>query len=131
MSMSDPIADMLTRIRNSVMVKHDVVDMPSSKIKAEIAALLKQEGYIKGFKLIKDDKQGILRLRLKYRGAEPAVRGLKRVSKPGLRIYAGATQLPAVRSGLGSAIISTSKGILTDAEAREANVGGEVLCHVW
>lgn len=131
MSMSDPIADLLTRVRNAVMVNHENVSMPSSKIKAEIAALLSHEGYISGFKIVRDDKQGILKLKLKYKNGISAINGLKRVSKPGLRVYTGADELPSVRNGLGAAILSTNMGILTDAEAKEANVGGEVLCYVW
>ena len=131
MSMSDPIADLLTRIRNAIMAKHDDLSMPSSKIKAEIAALLSQEGYIGGFKILRDNKQGILKIKLKYKNGVSAVSGLKRISKPGLRVYTGADDIPSVRNGLGAAIISTNMGILTDAEAKEAKVGGEVLCHVW
>ncbi len=131
MSMSDPIADLLTRIRNAVMANHDSLDVPSSKIKAEIAALLSHEGYISGFKILRDDKQGMLKIKLKYKEGVSSINGLKRVSKPGLRVYAGADEIPSVRNGLGAAILSTNMGILTDVEAREANVGGEVLCYVW
>ena len=131
MSMSDPIADFLTRIRNAVLAKHTKVAIPSSKIKAEMAALLSQEGYIRGFKIIRDDKQNQLRIFLKYKGDKPAIRGLKRVSRPGLRVYTSAGEAPVVQNGLGAAILSTSKGIMTDTEAREANVGGEVLCYIW
>ncbi|VAX17665.1 SSU ribosomal protein S8p (S15Ae) [hydrothermal vent metagenome] len=131
MSMSDPIADMLTRMRNAVMARHAKVSMPSSKLKAEIAALLSQEGYVRGFKIVRDDKQGILHIHLKYSGDMPALRGSKRVSKPGLRVYTGANDIPRVLNGLGAAILSTNIGILTDAEAREEKVGGEVLCYVW
>ena len=131
MSMTDPIADMLTRIRNALMVRHNKVEMPASQIKAEIAALLAHEGYIKDFKIVRDDKQGSIIIALKYSEGAPALRGLKRVSKPGLRIYAKANEVPSVLNGTGTAVLSTNKGILSDVEAREAHVGGEVLCHVW
>lgn len=131
MSMTDPIADMLTRIRNAIMVRHDKLVFPASKIKAEIAALLAQEGYVESFKIIRDGKQGQIRIKLRYKGDSSAIRGLKRVSKPGLRVYAKAGEIPSVLNGTGSAILSTNKGILSDTEAREANVGGEVLCYIW
>lgn len=131
MSMSDPIADMLTRVRNAVLAKHDKVTIPASKIKAEIAALLNQEGYIRGFKIIRDGKQGLIRIVLKYDGDFPAIRGIKRVSRPGMRVYSSADEIPKVLNGLGAAVLSTSKGIMTDKEAREARVGGEVLCYIW
>lgn len=131
MSMTDPIADMLARIRNAVQARHDKVVMPASKIKAEIAAALAQEGYVRDFKVIKDDKQGLIRIRLKYKGDTPAIRGLSRVSRPGRRIYSSASDIQPILNGAGSAIISTSRGIMTDQEAREANVGGEVLLNVW
>lgn len=131
MSMTDPIADMLARIRNAVQARHDKVVMPASKIKAEIAAALAQEGYVRDFKVIKDDKQGLIRIRLKYKGDTPAIRGLSRVSRPGMRVYASASDIQPILNGAGSAIISTSRGIMTDQEAREANVGGEVLLNVW
>ena len=131
MSMTDPIADMLTRIRNGLTARHKKVCMPSSKIKAEIAATLRHEGYIKGFKIIRDDKQGELRVFLRYKGDTPVVSGISRISRPGLRRYAKADDLPKVLNGLGVAILSTNQGVMTDAEARENNVGGEVLLHVW
>jgi len=131
MSMTDPIADMLTRIRNAIMARHDKLVFPASKIKAEIAALLAQEGYVESFKIIRDKKQGRIRIRLKYKGDSSAIRGLKRVSRPGLRVYAKVGEIPSVLSGTGSAVLSTNKGILSDVEAREANVGGEVICYVW
>ena len=132
MQITDPIADMLTRIRNAGTAKHDTVDIPASKIKKAIAEILLEEGYIKGFQLIDDGTQGIIRVTLKYlQGKEKAIQGLLRVSKPGLRVYAGADELPRVLKGLGIAIISTSKGIMTDKKAREAHVGGEVLAFVW
>lgn len=129
--MSDPIADMLTRIRNAVAAKREKVTIPASGVKAELAAILKQEGFIRNFKIVKDSAQGEIRISLKYEGDSPAIRGIKRVSKPGMRIYSGATEIPVILNGLGSAILSTNKGILTDREAREARVGGEILCYVW
>ena len=133
MQITDPIADMLTRIRNAGNAKHESVDIPASKMKKAIAEILLNEGYIKNFQIIDDDTpQGIIRVTLKYLpGKEKAIQGLRRVSKPGLRVYAGADELPRVLKGLGIAIISTSKGIMTDKEARKANVGGEVLAFVW
>ena len=132
MQITDPIADMLTRIRNAGTAKHETVDVPASKMKVAIAQILLDEGYIKSFQLIDDGTQGIIRITLKYlANKERAIQGLKRVSKPGLRIYAGADELPQVLKGLGIAIISTSKGIMTDKQARNLHVGGEVLAFVW
>ena len=132
MQITAPIADMLTRIRNAGTAKHETVDVPASKIKVAIAQILLDEGYIKSFQLIDDGTQGIIRITLKYlANKEKAIQGLKRVSKPGLRIYAGADELPKVLKGLGIAIISTSKGIMTDKQARKLHVGGEVLAFVW
>ncbi len=132
MQITDPIADMLTRIRNAGTAKHETVDIPASKIKKAIAEILLEEGYIKGYQLIDDGTQGVIRVTLKYlQGKEKAIQGLRRVSKPGLRVYAGADELPRVLKGLGIAIISTSKGIMTDKKARELHVGGEVLAFVW
>ena len=132
MQISDTIADMLTRIRNANSAKHETVDIPASNMKKAIAQILVDEGYIKEFKVIEDGKQGIIRITLKYLpGKEKAIQGLKRVSKPGLRVYAGADELPQVLRGLGIAIISTSKGIMTDKKARAQHVGGEVLAFVW
>lgn len=132
MQITDPIADMLTRIRNAGVAKHETVDVPASKMKKAIAEILLNEGYIKSFQLIDDGTQGVIRVTLKYLpGKEKAIQGLRRVSKPGLRVYAGAEELPKVLRGLGIAIISTSKGIMTDKKARELNVGGEVLAFVW
>ena len=132
MQMSDVIADMLTRIRNANDAKHQTVDIPASNIKKSIAEILSNEGYIKGYQVIEDGKQGIIRVTLKY-GANKAkvIRGLKRVSKPGLRIYAGYEDMPKVMNGLGIAIESTSKGLMTDKQARTQKVGGEVLAFVW
>ena len=132
MQITDPIADMLTRIRNAGSARHDTVDVPSSKMKKAIAEILLEEGYIKSFQLIDDGTQGVIRITLKYLPVkEKAIQGLRRVSKPGLRVYAGADELPQVLRGLGIAIISTSKGIMTDKKARAAHVGGEVLAFVW
>ena len=131
MQITDPIADMLTRIRNAGSAKHATVDIPASKMKKAIAEILLEEGYIKNFQIINDGLQGIIRVTLKYNGTEKAIAGLRRVSKPGLRVYAGADELPRVLRGLGIAIISTSKGIMTDKKAREAHGGGEVLAFVW
>ena len=132
MQITDPIADMLTRIRNAGTAKHETVDVPASKMKKAIAQILLDEGYIKSFQIIEDGTQGVIRITLKYLpGKEKAIQGLRRVSKPGLRVYAGAEELPRVLKGLGIAIISTSKGIMTDKAARAANVGGEVLAFVW
>ena len=133
MTMSDPIADMLTRIRNANTAKHDTVDIPSSKMKLAIADILEKEGYIKGYEVIEDGNFKTIRVTLKY-GAdknEKIISGLKRISKPGLRVYADAANLPKVFNGLGVAIISTNKGVVTDKEARAMNVGGEVLAFVW
>ena len=132
MQITDPIADMLTRIRNAGSARHETVDIPNSKMKKAIAEILLEEGYIKSFQLIDDGTQGIIRVTLKYLpGKEKAIQGLRRVSKPGLRVYAGADELPQVLRGLGIAIISTSKGIMTDKNARAQHVGGEVLAFVW
>ena len=132
MQITDPIADMLTRIRNAGSARHETVDAPASKMKKAIAEILLEEGYIRSFQLIDDGTQGIIRITLKYLpGKGKAIQGLKRVSKPGLRVYAGADELPRVLRGLGIAIITTSKGIMTDKKARAAHVGGEVLAFVW
>ena len=131
MQITDPIADMLTRIRNASAAKHTTVDIPASNMKKAIAEILLQEGYIRNYQIINDGIQGIIKVTLKYSGTDKAIAGLRRVSKPGLRVYAGADELPYVLRGLGVAIISTSKGIMTDKKARAANVGGEVLAFVW
>lgn len=132
MALSDPIADFLTRIRNAGMVYHDKVEVPASNVKKALAEILKEEGFIKDFEYIADNKQGILRLYLKY-GAnrERVITGLKRISRPGLRVYAKKDEVPKVLGGLGVAIISTSKGIMTDKRARQDGLGGEVLCYIW
>lgn len=132
MSMSDPIADMLTRIRNANTVRHDKVEIPSSKIKREIANILKQEGFIRDAEYIEDKNQGVIRIFLKYGpNNERVISGLKRISKPGLRVYSKSQELPRVLGGLGIAIISTSKGVMTDKQARQSQSGGEVICYVW
>lgn len=130
--MTDPIADMLTRIRNALLTKHERMDIPASKIKISIARLLKDEGYIKNYKVLKDNRQGILRIQLKYNDRnEPVIKEIKRESKPSRRVYCRWDDIPAVLSGLGVGILSTSKGVLTDREARRQNVGGEFLLSVW
>ena len=132
MQITDPVADMLTRIRNANSAKHDTVDVPASNLKKAIAQILLDEGYIKAFQIVEDGTQGVIRITLKYlAGKEKVITGLRRVSKPGLRVYAGADELPRVLKGLGIAIISTSKGVMTDKAARAAHVGGEVLAFVW
>jgi len=131
MQITDPIADLLTRVRNAGTAKHQKVDVPASKLKKAIVQILLDEGYIRGFEEVDETAQGLLRITLKYNGKEHAIAGLRRVSKPGLRVYAGAEELPRVLKGLGIAIISTSKGIMTDKKARSLNVGGEVLAFVW
>ena len=132
MTMTDPIADMLTRIRNANTVGHDTVDVPASKMKKSIAEILTEEGYIKGFELIDDSKQGVIRVQMKY-GAdkERVISGIKKISKPGLKVYAKAEDVPRVLGGLGIAIVSTSKGVISDREARKLGIGGEVICYVW
>lgn len=132
MVMTDPIADMLTRIRNANMVRHEKLEIPASKIKRDIAEILKREGFVRDVEYIEDDKQGIIRIFLKY-GAnnERVITGLKRISKPGLRVYAKSDEVPRVLNGLGIAIVSTSQGVVTDKEARQKQTGGEVLAYVW
>ena len=132
MQITDPIADLLTRIRNAIAAKHDSVEIPASNMKKAICQILVDEGYVKSFSVAEDGKQGIIKVILKYgEGKTPVIQGLRRVSKPGLRIYSNAEELPKVIKGLGVAIISTSKGVMTDREARKANVGGEVLAFIW
>ena len=131
MQVTDPIADMLPRIRNANSARHETVDVPASNMKKAIAAILLEEGYIKNYQVIEDGKQGVIRIALKYVGKEKVISGIQRVSKPGLRIYKNTEELPKVLKGLGIAIISTSKGIMTDKKARQENVGGEVLAFVW
>ncbi|SDC49745.1 30S ribosomal protein S8 [Shouchella lonarensis] len=132
MVMTDPIADMLTRIRNANLVRHEKLELPASTVKKEIAEILKQEGFIRDYEYVADNKQGVIRIFLKYGVKnERVITGLKRISKPGLRVYAKANELPRVLGGLGVALVSTSKGILTDKEARNQQIGGEVLAYVW
>lgn len=132
MQMSDVIADMLTRIRNANDAKHQTVDIPASNMKKAIADILVNEGYVKGYQVVENGNQGIIRVTLKYMaGKQKVIRGIRRISKPGLRIYAGYEDMPKVMNGLGVAIVSTSKGIMTDKKARELKVGGEVLAFVW
>jgi small subunit ribosomal protein S8 len=132
MVMTDPIADMLTRIRNANTVRHEKLELPASKMKKEVAEILKREGFVRDVEYIEDNKQGIIRIFLKYGASnERVISGLKRISKPGLRVYAKATEVPRVLGGLGIAIVSTSNGILTDKEARQQQVGGEILAYVW
>ena len=132
MQITDPVADMLTRIRNANSAKHETVDVPASNLKKAIAQILLDEGYIKAFNLVENGNQGIIHITLKYQAKkEQVISGLKRVSKPGLRIYAGAGEIPYVLKGLGIAIVSTSKGVMTDKKARELHIGGEVLAFVW
>ena len=131
MQITDVIADMLTRIRNASSAKHETVDIPASGTKKAIADILCEEGYVAGYQIIEDGKQGIIRVTLKYIAKKPVIQGLKRVSKPGLRIYASCEEMPSVMKGLGTAIVSTSKGMMTDKKARREHVGGEVLAFVW
>jgi small subunit ribosomal protein S8 len=133
MGMTDPLADMLTRLRNANKAKHEKVDVPASNLKAQVARILKDEGYIKNYKVIKDGKQGLLRIYLKYEGEtkKQIINGVKIISRPGLRRYVQKDQIPPVLRGLGLSVLSTSKGVLTDKEARKLNVGGELLCSIW
>ena len=131
MQITDTIADILTRIRNASSARHATVDVPASNVKKAITQILLDEGYIKGFQVIEDGKQGVIHITLKYNGKDKVITGLRRVSKPGLRVYAGADELPRVLKGLGIAIISTSKGVMTDKQARKEHVGGEVLAFIW
>ena len=132
MVMTDPIADMLTRLRNANVVRHEKLELPASKIKQEIAEILKREGYVRDYEVIEDNKQGVLRIFLKYGpNNERVITGLKRISKPGRRVYAKADEVPRVLNGLGTAVVSTSRGVLTDKEARSQAVGGEVLAYIW
>ena len=129
---TDPVADMLARIRNGSLAEHEKVDIPSPKLRVRLAEILKEEGFIKNFRLIEDKRQGVLRVYLKYGpGQERVISGLRRVSKPGRRRYVGADRIPSVLGGMGVAILSTPRGVLTDRESRKAKVGGEVLCYVW
>lgn len=130
--LTDPIADMLTRIRNAILIKAEKVDIPASRMKLEIAKILKEEGFIKAYKILKDKKQGILRITLKYTAdSEPIITGLKRISKPGRRVYVDKNTIPTVMGGVGISILSTSKGVLADKTCRREKAGGEVLCYIW
>jgi small subunit ribosomal protein S8 len=130
--MTDPMADMLTRIRNANMIKAEKVDMPASKLKLEVTKILKEKGFIKGYKILKDRKQGVLRISLKYTAnGEKLISGLKKISKPGRRVYVDKEKIPVVIGGFGIAILSTSKGVLTDESCRHQGIGGEVLCYIW
>ena len=131
MQITDAIADMLTRIRNAASTNHTQVEIPASNIKKSIADILLNEGYITKFEVVEDGKQGIIRLTLRYAGKNPVITGLKRISKPGLRVYAGADEMPRVLGGLGIAVVSTSKGLMTDKAARKLGIGGEVLAYIW
>lgn len=131
MSMQDPMADMLTRLRNALLARHEEVEIPSSTMKAAVARVLKAEGYIADLEVIPDDKQGILKLRLKYVAGQPVIEGIQRVSRPSRRVYVGHQDIPQVRSGLGISILSTPQGVVSDDTARKQKVGGEVLCAVW
>lgn len=131
MVMTDPIADMLTRIRNATTVRSKVVEIPSSKLKQELAKIFKEEGYIQDFEFVDDTKQGTIKVYLKYNGKDKVITGIKRISKPGLRVYAQKEEIPKVLGGLGIAVLSTSKGMMTDRKARTEGLGGEVLCYVW
>ena len=130
--LTDPIADMLTRIRNSVMIRAEKVDIPASKMKLEIAKIMKEEGFIRAYKILKDKKQGILRVTLKYAADnEPVISGIKKISKPGRRVYVGHDTVPVVMGGVGISVLTTSKGLMSDRTCRRENVGGEVLCYIW
>ena len=131
MMITDPIADMLTRIRNANQAKHESVEMPASRLKLEILEVLKNEGYISEYEKVEDGKQGVIKVTLKYNNKERVIKGLKKISKPGLRVYVKSTELPKVLNGLGIAVISTSNGIMTDREARQKKLGGEVIAFVW
>jgi len=130
--MTDPVADMLTRIRNANMIRAEKVDIPASKLKIEVTKVLKEKGFIKGYKVLKDRKQGILRISLKYTGdGERLISGIKRISRPGRRVYVGKEKIPAVMGGFGTAVLSTPKGVFSDEICRREGIGGEVLCHIW
>ena len=131
MSMQDPMADLLTRVRNGMMARHEQVEVPASKLKAAVAKVLKSEGYITDYKTTADDKQGILTITLRYVAGKPVIEGLQRVSRPSRRVYVGHKEIPKVRSGLGISILSTPQGVISDKTARKDKVGGEILCEVW
>lgn len=129
--LTDPIADMLTRIRNAIRIKAEKVDVPASRMKLEMAKIMKEGGFIRGYKIIKDRRQGVLRISLKYSDGQSAINGLKRISKPGRRVYVGVDKIPVVMGGVGMVILSTPKGIMSDKKCRQLRVGGEVLCYIW
>ncbi|HHY61449.1 MAG: 30S ribosomal protein S8 [Bacillota bacterium] len=132
MVLTDPIADMLTRIRNANTVNHEVVEIPASRMKAELAQIMKDEGYIRGFEVTRGDKYDVIKVHMKYGpNKQKVIHGLKRISKPGLRVYVKKDEVPKVLNGLGTAVISTSRGLMTDRQAREAGLGGEVICYMW
>lgn len=128
---SDPIADMLTRVRNAITIRAEKVDVPASRMKLEVVKILKEEGFIRAYKILKDEKQGILRIALKYIDGNSVVSGLKRISKPGRRVYVGGKEIPRVMGGVGIAILTTSKGVASDNTCRRESIGGEVLCYIW
>jgi small subunit ribosomal protein S8 len=130
MTMTDPVSDLLTRIRNASDAKHETVDIPSSQLKLEIARILKEEGYISGYSLVQDNKQGVIRIQLRYTGKDSVISSLERISRPGCRVYAGKSDIPSVLGGLGICILSTSRGVLTGKQAKDKGVGGEVLCYI-
>lgn len=131
MSVSDPIADTLTIIRNAQNARKETVEFPASKLLERIVSIFKNDGYIEDYRLLKDEKQGVLKVYLKYEGVKPAIVGIKRVSRPGLRVYADNNQIPRVLNGLGTAVLSTSKGVISDREARKMKIGGEIICYIW
>lgn len=131
MSVSDPIANNLTIIRNALHARKETVEFPASKLLQRLVEIFKQDGYIEDFRLLKDDKQGVLKVYLKYENNKPSVMGIKRISRPGLRVYADNARIPRVLNGLGTAVLSTSKGVITDREARKLKIGGEVICYIW
>ncbi|MBI5203514.1 MAG: 30S ribosomal protein S8 [Nitrospirae bacterium] len=131
MMVSDPIADMLTRIRNAITIRAEKVDIPASRMKLEVVKILKEEGFIRAYKILKDEKQGVLRIALKYIDGNSVVSGLKRISKPGRRVYVGGKEIPRVMGGVGIAILTTSKGVASDNTCRRESIGGEVLCYIW
>jgi len=130
MTMTDPVSDLLTRIRNASEAKHETVDIPSSRLKLEIARILKEEGYISSYSLAEDNKQGVIRIQLRYAGKDSVISSLERISRPGCRVYTGKSEVPSVLEGLGICILSTSRGVLTGKQAKEKGVGGEVLCYI-
>ena len=131
MALNDPISNLLTNIRNAIQVRHETVDIPASRLSGKILEIFKSDGYIEDFRLMKNNVQGTYKVYLKYEGSKPTIIGLKRISKPGLRVYTDKSSIPRVLNGLGTAVISTSKGVLTDRDARKQKIGGEILCYIW